>query len=82
MRFILLANFISRESLITKSQKWRPLEKTIVGQVVKKLYVYMEFEYPLPCSQEPATGSCPEPNEYTLILSSHLGSIFQMVSSF
>jgi hypothetical protein len=36
------------------------VEKLAVAQLVKKFPVFMDTEYLLPCSQEPATGTYPE----------------------
>jgi hypothetical protein len=42
------------------------------NELVKKLPAFMEAEGLLPCSQEPATGPCPESDES----SPHLPTIF------
>jgi hypothetical protein len=37
------------------------LEKTTVAQLVKMFSTFIEHKISLPCSQEPANGSSPEP---------------------
>jgi hypothetical protein len=40
-----------------------PLENLTVAQLVKEFPHFMETEGSVPCSQEPSTGPCPEPDE-------------------
>jgi hypothetical protein len=39
------------------------LQKLIVTQLIKKFSAFLETEGSLPCSQQPATGPCPVPDE-------------------
>jgi hypothetical protein len=41
-------------------------EKLTVTQLVKKFLIFMQLEGSLPCSQQPATGQYPEPDESSL----------------
>jgi len=54
------------------------LDKLIAPLLVKKFSAFVELECSLLCSQEPATGPCLLPHEFSTHLYTH---IFQVVSS-
>jgi hypothetical protein len=49
----------------------------VVTRPVKSFLAFMEPEVSLPCSQEPSTGSYPEPDEFSL----HCGILFILIMS-
>jgi hypothetical protein len=60
-------------SILNNSVKQRIiLEKITVAYLVKKFPLFVEYVGSLPCSQEPATGPYPEPDES----SPHLHALF------